>query len=408
MAFYQKIAAHTLYQILARIASSGVSFLITIFIARHFGVSAYGDYAKVTAFVTMFYLFVDFGFNAMFLQKDGADEHFHDLFYTRIIFAVVLVGLINVITFFLPYDAATNVGFSPFVRSAIALFSLTIITESILFSTFVVFQRRYIYEKFMVATILGSFVTLSLVGIFILSGFSLFWVFIAFVIGAVVEASCSLLFVKEKIFPVVVHVQFVRELFYETLPVAFMLVFNLLYFRIDTFLLSLYRPSADVGLYNIAYSVFDFLIALPLFLSNVLYPKLIIDEKNNRNVKRMVRIYGFIFFGLGLLVAIPFWFVSPLIFLIIKPELLPAITPLRLLLLSLPIFFATNILQWILLSKKQQKYLSVVYSALTLVNILLNVLFIPYFGYIASAIITGIGEAIVLILFLWKLFRTEL
>lgn len=400
MKLYKKLAAHTLYQVIARIASSGASFLITVLVARHFGVSSYGDFAKVTAFVTMFYLFADFGFNAIFLQKDGSGKRFKDLFYTRLVLAVFLIAVVNFIAFLLPYNPLTRIGFSPFVRMAISLFSVTIFTEAILFSTFAIFQRKYIYQRFMLATIVGSVVTLSLVGIFVLLGCSLFWVFVAYVIGALVEAAVSLLFTEEQFFPAVVHMPFVKELFYETLPVALMLIFNLIYFRVDTFLLALFRPSVDVGIYDIAYRVFDFLIALPLFLSNVLYPRLIEHEKNNRNVKAMVMAYAIRFFGLGILVAIPFWFLSPLLFYVIKPALLPAVTPLRLLLLSLPIFFATNILQWILLAKKQQKYLAGVYFVLTLVNILLNLLFIPHFGYVASAIITSVSEAFVL-LALW-------
>lgn len=403
MAFYQKLAANTLYQVIARVFSSGATFLVTILVARHFGLTPYGDFAKVTAFVSLFYLFADFGFNAMFLQKDHSTEHFHDLFYTRIILAVLLVAIVNAITFVLPYNATTGIGFSPMVRLSIAFFSLTILTESMLYSAFAVFQRRYIYQKFMWATIIGSLTTLFFVCLFLLIHATLFWTFIAFIVGAVVEAVLSITFTEEKLLPVVFHVRFAKELFLETIPVASMLIFNLVYFNIDTFLLSLFRPSADVGIYNLAYSVFNFLIALPLFLSNVLYPKLIVDEKNNRNEIRIVLMYVFRFFSLGIITAIIFYFLAPFIFYLIQPSLLPAVLPLRILLLSLPVFFATNILQWILLSKKQQTFLAWIYFSLMILNIVLNLLLIPHFGYIASAIITDAGEFIVLVLFLLKL-----
>ncbi len=373
-------------------------------IAKHFGAANYGDYAKVTAFVSLFYLLADFGFNAVFLQKEEAPKRFRDLLYTRAIAAAVLIVLVNLVAVLLPYNSQTGIGFSPFVRGAIALFSFTILTESILYSAFAAFQRKYLYARFMWATIIGSFTTLCMVGIFILSGFPLFWIFVGYLIGGVIEAGIAIAFTKEKVFPISLQAKFIKELIRETLPIALMLIFNLVYFRVDTILLSLFKSSTDVGLYDISYRVFDFLIALPLFLSNVLYPKLIENEKNNRNLKAMLVVYVFCFAVLGALVALPFWFGAPLLFSFIKPQLLPAVAPLRLLLVSLPIFFATNILQWILLAKKQQKYLALVYVLLTIVNIALNLVFIPSFGYVASAIITGIGEAIVLALFLWKVF----
>ena len=403
MAFYQKLAAHTIYQIIARIASSGASFLITILIARHFGIATYGDYAKVTAFVTMFYLLADFGLNAIFLQKDGIEKRFKDLFYTRLVLSGILVIIVNGFAHVLPYNPVTQIGFSPRVQIGILLFSFSIITEAILFSAFATFQRKMIYERFMWATIIGSVVSFISVGCFIVLQLPLVWVFVGMLIGAVLEAWFSIVFSEETLFPVIIHLPFIKVLMKETLPVAFMLLFNLIYFRVDMLLLALFRPSTDVGIYDISYRVFDFLIALPLFLSNVLYPKLIHDEKNNRNTASKQLYYMLLFAVFGVATAIPFWIGSPMLFFIIKPALVPASIPLRILLVSLPVFFMTSILQWLLLSKRQQRFLAFVYFVLTAVNICLNILFLPHYGYIASAIITGVCEAGVLLVFLFRL-----
>jgi len=400
----KKIASNTFYQIIARIAATGSSFFITLFIARHFGLNGYGDYAKVTAYISIFYLFVDLGLNSMFLQKEDMHLRFRDLFYARILLSLVVVAVANIIGFVLPYNSISHIGFSPMVRIGIAIFSATLITESILFSASAVFQRKLIYKSFMLATIIGSFLTLFLVILFGILGFSIVFTFIAFVIGASVEVWFSLVYTEEKLFPVSLENRFIKSLFYETLPVALMLIFNMIYFRIDMIILSFYTTSANVGLYDVAYRVFDFLIALPLFLSNVLYPKLLQEEKNNRNVKSKLIMYVLLFTLLGVIVAIPVWFVCPIIFSLIKEEFVPAVIPLRILLTSLPLFFATNIMQWILLSKKKQIALAYIYASLMLSNIVLNILFIPQFGYVASAIITGVSEALVAVAMLFLLF----
>jgi O-antigen/teichoic acid export membrane protein len=135
-----------------------------------------------------------------------------------------------------------------------------------------------------------------------------------------------------------------------------------------------------------------------------LYPKLIEDQKNNRNVTPKMLNYAGIFVLFGVVVAIPTWFIAPLLFTFIKPQLSQAVVPMHLLLLSLPIFFLTNILQWILLTKKKQKILAGIYALLMISNIVLNFLFIPAYGYIASAIITGVSEAIVALILFWLLF----
>jgi O-antigen/teichoic acid export membrane protein len=66
--FEKKIAANTLYQIITKLSTSASGFIITILIAHYLGTQGYGQYTKVTAFVSMFYLVADFGLNAIFLQ----------------------------------------------------------------------------------------------------------------------------------------------------------------------------------------------------------------------------------------------------------------------------------------------------------------------------------------------------
>src|SRR5258708_191277 len=163
------IAKNTLYQILARIISSGTSFLIVISIARHFSIVSYGDFAKITAYVSLFYLITDFGFNAIFLQNKDNRMRFRDLLYPRIIFAGLIVVGINLLAFLLPYNQLLNTGYSPLVRFGISIFSLSLFTEAILYTCLAVFQRELKYELFLFCEIVDSIVTLAFVAVFLFS-----------------------------------------------------------------------------------------------------------------------------------------------------------------------------------------------------------------------------------------------
>jgi O-antigen/teichoic acid export membrane protein len=173
-------------------------------------------------------------------------------------------------------------------------------------------------------------------------------------------------------------------------------------------LLALQKPTTDVAVYDLAYKVFDFLIALPLFLSNTIYPQLLYAENNLRISFPKLTQFIFIFIILGIIVAIPVWIATPLLSFV-RPAFILSAVPLKILLISLPIFFATNILQWILIAKREQLFLLFVYFFSMGINIILNLLFIPQFSYLASAIITGISEAIVFVALFVRLFilRTE-
>jgi O-antigen/teichoic acid export membrane protein len=186
-----------------------------------------------------------------------------------------------------------------------------------------------------------------------------------------------------------------------------MLVFNLVYFRVDTILLSLLKTSNDVGVYGLSYKFFDFLIALPLFLSNSLYPFLLANKKNTRKFFLLVWNYLLIFAITGVFLIIPFLFLSP-VFTFIRNDYVLSVLPFNLLLFSLPIFFVTSLLQWTLITLGKQKFLMWVYFASTIINIILNLIFIPQYSYIASAIITGVTELLVMIILGIKLFNLKI
>lgn len=394
----RKITLNTFYQVLARFISSGTSFILTIFIARNLGVGQYSDFAKITAFVSLFYLLVDFGLNAIFLQKEKTN--FKYFFYLRLVICLFIILFLNLISLILPYNSLLKIGFSNAVKLGILFFSLTVFTEGILNSSVAVFQKKLKYKYFFISTLFGSLLTIIL----IFGGLnkSLNDIIFAFIIGAVFESLMALFFTKENIFPPRLNLNFSRTFLKESYPIALMLFFNLVYFRIDMLILSFLKPNLAVAIYNLAYSFFDFLIALPLFLSNVLYVSLL-ENKKNFNLRALNR-YLLIFFIFSLPIVLLVFLTSPFL-RHIKQSFYSSSAVLDILVLFLPIFFVTSILQWILIAFKKQKFLTSLYFYLAIFNIVFNFLLIPKYSFFASAIITGVGEFIVLIFLYFEVLK---
>jgi len=397
-----RIFKNTTYQALARIATSGIGFLIAIVLARNFGASGYGEYIKITSFVSLFYLISDFGLNAIFLQAERKDLKFKDLFYLRILISLVLFALVNVIAVMLPYQKDLGFGFSPSVKFGIFIFSFSLFAQAILFSQSVIFQKKLRFDFLTKALTAGSALSLVFIVIFSYSSFPLIFILLSLLIGDFFSAFLALLFAKEKIFPFSFGVKASKELISKAFPLGLMLVFNLVYFRIDSLIIASYKSAHDVGIYALSFLFFDFLLSIPLFLSNSIYPTLLSNRENKNEFSKLVKKYAFVYLGLSLILAVPFWFVSPLFFLI-KPEFANAIYPFRILLLGLPFFFLTSFFQWILIAFKKTGYLVRVYFFLMCANVLLNLIFVPKGSYIASAFITGICEVFVFVLLFYKL-----
>jgi len=258
----------------------------------------------------------------------------------------------------------------------------------------------------MCGNIIGSFVTLLLVLLYILLHLNLNFIISALVGGSLISSLLMLFWTKQNFLPLSFNTKFFKELLRESLPLGLMLFFNLVYFRSDIFLLSFMKSTSDVGIYGLSFKFFDFLIALPLFLSNSLYPVLLENLKNPRKFNIFVKNYLFVYILSSFILIIPFWFFSPF-FEIIKEDFAPAIVPFRILLLSLPVFFITSFLQWVLIAKRQQKYLMIIYMFSFVLSVFLNFIFIPYGSYIASAIITGVSELLVLVLIVIRIYSIE-
>jgi len=74
---------------------------------------------------------------------------------------------------------------------------------------------------------------------------------------------------------------------------------------------------------------------------------------------------------------------------------------LRILAISLPLFYVTAPLMWDLIAKKRDKIVLVVYLLATLINATLNLLFIPHFGAVVAAINTGLTELFIFLALLY-------
>lgn len=393
------IAKNTFYQAFARAASSFIGFLITIILASKFGVLGYGDFTKITSYVTLYYLVIDFGFNAFFLQYKN--PKFKDLIFLRILISGGVFILLGFIAFLFPYDRSLNSGFSQGVKIGILIFSFTVFSQAIIISTAAIFQKTLNYFSYAVGIVAGSLINLLIVFIFSIYNFPLIYIIISFALCNFITAFFLLKLSKQTIFPISFDIEFSKDLVLKSLPVGMMLIFNLVYFRADIVILSLLSTTKAVGIYGLSYKFFDFLIALPLFLSNAVYPFLIKSRDNYPEFFSIVKKYFFVFLLFSLILMIPFWFISPL-FTLIKSEFNDSILPFRILLLSLPFFFTTSFFQWVLITAREQKYLLYVYLFSTILNVLLNIIFIPKYSYIASAGITVLSEGIVFIFLFTK------
>ena len=106
---------------------------------------------------------------------------------------------------------------------------------------------------------------------------------------------------------------------------------------------------------------------------------------------------GLILGGTSLGTVIIGWSMAPLIGFI-RPEFVPSITYLRILLLGIPVFFFTSLTMWVLITLKKRMILASIYIASMVLNITANIILTPNIGPLAAAWITVASELFILVL----------
>lgn len=411
MSLSRKIGYNTLCQLLGKLASALATFFVLGLVARRFGEEGTGEFTLVLSYVALFYLFADFGFNAvvvkkMVAKKERAAFYFRNLLGLRIVWAGILIFLALFISRLLPYSVV--------FKSGVLLTLLTILTQAIFTTGNALFQSRLRYDLSALASSLGSVTTLFLVVFLIFKKLPWVKVLIAYPLGGLVMAAASLFIISRLQFIILprLDIRFWRSLFGATLPLALTLVVDLLHFKIDAFLLAYFRPMTEVGVYNLACKIFENILVFPVFFINSVYPILVKDRTRGIKTLRlrvkkafrlllltaMISLFGLLFF-------------APLVIqLLAGGGFGGSVLTLRILSFSLPAFFVTALLMWVLITLGKQWLLFRIYSLAMVLDLVLNVVFIPKFGYLAAAATTGVTEGLVLFLegyFVWKFLGNQ-
>lgn len=388
------IASNTLAQLVAKFIGAGLTFLTTLIIIRLSGTIVFGDLTKALVLIAIGFTVIDFGLNALVVRQLGEADNlqggFIDLLLTRLALSAVVVVALNLLVQVLPG------GYTSEIKSVFWLGSLAIVFQGIFTSCNAVFQSQENYWRPTLSIILGAVLGATLTYYYVLSSPTLAHFLLANTLGYLLMALCSLLLLPRTQFENwrIYDLRFVFTLLRAGLPLASILLASVVASKFDTVVLGIFRSSSEVGEYGFAYRIFDVILVLPVFIMNATYPGMIraTKEKSESLIKR-ISLFMFIS---GIFAAILIYLLSPLIYLI-RPGLFLSVQVLKILALTIPLFFLTSPLMWQQISQHQEKKVFRIYFLAAFINVALNFLFTPAFGVVSAAIITGVTELFILI-----------
>lgn len=396
MSLTSRIAHNTLIQLISKVLSTGIGILVVGMLTRYLGAEGYGQYSTVIAFLQVFSIVLDLGLYIILVKKisePGADVDrlTSNIFTIRLLSAVFFLGLAPLVALFFPYPGIVKIGI------AITSISYLCITLNQVLTG--LFQKRLRMDHVAIAENIGRFVLLGGTLLVIVLKLSLLNVLGVVVLGSV--ANFLYLFIMTRRY-VKLKLAFDwpvwRNILQASWPIGVSVAFNLVYFKADTVILSLYHPAADVGIYGATYKVLEVMVTLPAMFAGLVMPVLTAayaarDLERFRRIQQ--RAFDFLLM-LGLpIVGATLFVATPLMRFVTGAGFDAAGNVLRILILATGVIFVGTLFGNAIVAVNLQKRMIWGYVFVAVVSLTGYFLFIPQYGYYGAAWVTVLSEFLI-------------
>ncbi len=381
--------------ILAQILTRIFGFFYTIFLANNLGVSNFGLYSVGLAYFSIISSIADFGFNRFLVreivkQKEKSWEIIWSVFFLRLISVSAFFAILSVVLYlFDPNKMRVSV---------ILLASLAVLPQVIALTFEGVFTALRKLQFSAISAIVLSISTVIFGIVLINQGFGVMGAVNAIILGQVVYATTLgiILYKSHGFARTAVTVQILKKAIFGSLPYGILAILGLLYFRIDTVILSYLKGNFETGIYSVGYRFLEALVFIPNALTLALFPVFTkLHEEDPQKVKKLFFKSVSSMFAAGIVIALGYFFVLPEIINQFLPQYIGAIDVIRILSFAIPFMFLHIPAAAVLTSTDKYLKQIIIISLVPLTfNIVFNLMFIPQFGIMAASWITVISDIV--------------
>lgn len=394
----RRIAYNTAVQIAGKVIITIIAAVSVAILTRYLGPAGYGKFTIVLTFLSFFSIAADLGLFTVVVRRISQDESSTERVVGN---ALSLRGALSIVVLLTAIGIGWLLPYEPDIKFGIAIVSVALVFGLLNSSLLTVLQARLRMDYAVISDIIGRGLSLLAVIYVAWQGLGFYAVVGTAVVGAVASFIVTALFVRRFV-PIkpLGDTALWKDLFRESLPLGVVIALTFIYFRLDTILLSLMRSNAEVGLYGSAFKVIEIMLTIPGFFVNSVFPVLskYLSAGDGR-VRDLVNqsVGVLLMFGLPTAAGIAL-LADPIIGLVAGSEFAGAGLALTLLAPALAFFFLDNFLGYLLVAKQKIQSLLALTSVVLVINVVLNVLTIPQFGYVAAALNTVLSEILVFVI----------
>jgi O-antigen/teichoic acid export membrane protein len=393
---FKKYLANTSWLFFERILRIIISFVVTIFVVRYLGPKDFGLYSYVLSFFWLFGSLSTVGLEAISTREivkhpEKRDEINGTVFFLRLIGSITAIALITITLLITGEDTFTSI-------------LILIVSGSFLFQSFSVIEyyfRGKVEAKYNAYALSASVIFSSILKvIFILIKAPLIY-FVLAVVFEYVALAMGLVtvyqFNKLSIFNWNYSKKLASSLLKDSWPLMLSGIVVMVYVRIDQILIKHLISEEAVGYYAVAARLSEAWYFIPVTLCNSIFPaivnaKNISEEFYNNRLQKLYDLLAWLAIGIAVPITI---FSNEIISLLFGSEFSQASPVLTIYIWAgVAVFLGVASSQYLI--NENLTKLSFIRNFVGMVlNVILNLIMIPLYGIIGSAIATLISYSVI-------------
>jgi len=368
-------------------------FILFLIFISYFKPEEYGIYTLAWTQVGLLLPLVDFGTTSYGLVhiNNSIERKIRELFSLRFYLSLITFVLTIILAILFKYPSSILI---PIILISFVIFAnmfsgtyliLTSIKQKSYFASFV----SMIFQLFLVVSLIISvLITKKLSLVFIVT-------FVLYNLYSLV----NFILIRREVGGLSLKINLKKWL--EIIKKSFVyLLISLLagfYSKVDVLILNFIQGKEAVGIYSAGYRFLDalmFVVTAYNVSSIPLFSKLVKEKKINI-FKNKIRKDVMLVFTIGVFIALGFYFLGPIILpLVYKNTYLQSIQVLRIIIFALPLILLTSVFLNSIYALGKAKTVIYIFLFQLIINIGLNLYFIPRYSFFGSAYITLGGELI--------------
>lgn len=389
---FKKYFLNTSWLLFEKVVRLILNFFVTIAIIRYLGPDQFGLYSYAISFYGLFVAFVSLGLESISIRElvkhpEQRDEILGSVFYTQLLGAVITISLIALTLLITSEALLTSV-------------LILIISVSSFFQTFNVIDyyfRSTVKAKYSVYVLFTSVLLVSLIKFaLIIIKAPLIYFIIAFALEFVFNAiGYFIVYHLQKL--KIVQWKFDKELAISLLEDSWPLILSgvvvSIYMKVDQVLIKNMLDVKEVGYYAAAVRLSESWYFIPVAISNALFPAIVNAKNISRELylTRLQKLYDILaWIAIGISIPVSF-FSAEIINLLYGSKYLSSAPILTIYIWAGAAVFLGVASSQYLVTENLTK-ISLMRTSLGMIaNVILNIIFIPQYGIVGSAVATLIS-----------------